>query len=655
MRKLQVLCISALLLVSALLMPQMAAAAEDPVVRVLLSTGTPTQLTISLKGSYTIGSRTVTGGTLTVSRSGSNVAVAHSSAGTLASASSIRIYRDAGASNTGTNATLSTPNRTYLGDFMLLPSGSGIQVINYVGMREYLYGAVDGEVAESSHLEILRAQTVISRCFALVEIAGRKSQSYDVTDTTSSQLYIGFPSNIPRITGAVNSLYLYTLRYGSYTVKTHYGTANGGVVLTPKTRWGGTTNYENAYQLRYDPFDISANTSNKTLVVKGGEPSAMDGTLYDYLLSLANAAVSGTATQILSISSIVGVNSSGSVVGLPTTSPAVEQAGMQVTMTVSRSGNSDTTVTVTANFATLVSRGLSASGNQFFVAPVSNGLWHVVFGSASGPRTGLSHRGAQKMAALGYSYVEILKFYYPGATLYDASDKAVTPAKDTSLASALVVLGMGGSGGTDFFAYGYGQINGEGVNLRVGPTTAFASLGKLARNTQVGLYDLVQNSSKELWYYLSVLSTGQKGYVRSDYVTVTATYAPTPVPTPTPIPTPSPTPRPPATPNPNIVPEMPGDVDGNGRVTAADAASILRSIVKLDALNEKQILAADVDGDGRVTAADAARVLRYIVKLETVLLDATPSEPPATPDGEDLAPTEDELLAPMESELPKAA
>lgn len=61
-----------------------------------------------------------------------------------------------------------------------------------------------------------------------------------------------------------------------------------------------------------------------------------------------------------------------------------------------------------------------------------------------------------------------------------------------------------------------------------------------------------------------------------------------------------------------------GDVDGNGGVTAADAASILRSIVYLESFNETQTILGDVDHSGGITAADASRILRAVVKLDSL-------------------------------------
>ena len=62
----------------------------------------------------------------------------------------------------------------------------------------------------------------------------------------------------------------------------------------------------------------------------------------------------------------------------------------------------------------------------------------------------------------------------------------------------------------------------------------------------------------------------------------------------------------------------PGDVDGNGQITAADARLALRRSVGLEtyAENSPEYSACDVDFDGAVTAADARLILRGSVGLE---------------------------------------
>lgn len=65
-----------------------------------------------------------------------------------------------------------------------------------------------------------------------------------------------------------------------------------------------------------------------------------------------------------------------------------------------------------------------------------------------------------------------------------------------------------------------------------------------------------------------------------------------------------------------LIKVIPGDIDGDGKVTAADARAGLRDSVDLENLTKRQKRAADVDGDGKVTAADAREILRKSVGLD---------------------------------------
>lgn len=63
-----------------------------------------------------------------------------------------------------------------------------------------------------------------------------------------------------------------------------------------------------------------------------------------------------------------------------------------------------------------------------------------------------------------------------------------------------------------------------------------------------------------------------------------------------------------------------GDVNGDGRITAADARLALRASAQIEVLTAEQALAADVDLDGKITAADARNILRY----SAMLIDSFP-------------------------------
>ncbi len=59
-----------------------------------------------------------------------------------------------------------------------------------------------------------------------------------------------------------------------------------------------------------------------------------------------------------------------------------------------------------------------------------------------------------------------------------------------------------------------------------------------------------------------------------------------------------------------------GDLNGDGKITAADARLVLRISAKLDSPTPEQAKAADFNGDGKVNAADARLVLRKAAKLD---------------------------------------
>ena len=78
-----------------------------------------------------------------------------------------------------------------------------------------------------------------------------------------------------------------------------------------------------------------------------------------------------------------------------------------------------------------------------------------------------------------------------------------------------------------------------------------------------------------------------------------------------------------------------GDVDMNGKVTAADARTVLRAAARLQDITETQKIIADVSGDEKVTASDARTILRRAANIEkdlgTVEIEDAASDPTTVP------------------------
>lgn len=61
-----------------------------------------------------------------------------------------------------------------------------------------------------------------------------------------------------------------------------------------------------------------------------------------------------------------------------------------------------------------------------------------------------------------------------------------------------------------------------------------------------------------------------------------------------------------------------GDVNGDGRLTAADARLVLRASVGLEKITAELLKMGDTDSDGKLTATDARKILRASVGLEAL-------------------------------------
>lgn len=146
----------------------------------------------------------------------------------------------------------------------------------------------------------------------------------------------------------------------------------------------------------------------------------------------------------------------------------------------------------------------SASLRIFWGEKVSGGynIYHVRYGHG----VGLSQRGAQQRAASGQGYKDILKFYYPTATVstFDVS----APQNPEKPAVALTAIA-------------YGEVTKDKVNLRKSASTSSTSLTKLSKGTALTIYQEITG-----WYYVQAGS--KVGFVSSDLVKITSRVDTTP-------------------------------------------------------------------------------------------------------------------------------
>ncbi len=517
------LCIFiALVLLAGLISIPPTVRAEESNVRVRLTTEGRDVLTLPLSGTYTLEGTEITGGTLTVAVSGTEVVVTHDQLGALFTGERVTLTAQDRA-NLFTLATAGGKERTYRGSVTFDVSDGAVRAVNTVGMEDYMLGVAVAEVGRDASEALLKAAMIAAKGYALAEIGVSGSKAYDVDDTSSDQVYNGFYPTAEKAIACAAEVADETLMLDGKPVKTVYSSSNGGAMIKP----GGK--YDAAYANKFDPFDITrSDATNLMVAVTGDAPATLPQKLYEYLLSKAD----GDA-----IVEIVDVE------GYP--QDAAPQDGFKITMKVSKGGSVETK-TLNVTFAELAQQNVILSDNSVrFAVKVKDGSWLLCWGQSKGHRKGMSQKGAARMAELGYSYVDILKFYYPGAEL-TRSDGTVV-ASQADLSTAGIMAAMGGTQNHSITKTLWVAISGAEVMSKASSSADVCA--RLPFKSRFGVY----KQSGE-WYFGIDLETGVQGYILKKNVSEQEP-ADEPTPTDTPAPTDTPEPTPTETPTPTDTPE----------------------------------------------------------------------------------------------------
>ncbi len=453
------------------------ASAMNGMVRVYLSSlGSPSRLDLTVVGNYSIsttGEFISSGSSLTVGFSSSTGAITLTHNGiktNMGTSFSLRRHSASGTNGIKISQARES-NNPYPGDltFKAVSSGSGytLYTIANIYIENYLYGVLPYEMGNSTNIEALKAQAVAARTYTVRMMQNRASGLYDVKDTTSDQVYRGTPSGNANCVAAVDATKGIVLMYGSSYITTYYSASNGG--QTEIDRSGTAYAY---MKVKDDPFDYA----NPSSTVK-------KKTVYADLTSSMNSSglISLLKTKAVSKLSSMGYSATQSNTTLQTlknvtahtpkyASPSRLYTKMDFTLTAATknsAGSSATaTVTVTCDIfdelESLLSMGIQSLDNELWSVSKS-GSNFVLEARRYGHGMGMSQRGAMYMAKLGYTYDQILGFYYEGCKRVqhsftntilsaDSSEEQVTveqPAdleeEDTSACKGTVKLVSAGS------------------------------------------------------------------------------------------------------------------------------------------------------------------------------------------------------------------
>jgi SpoIID/LytB domain protein len=414
------------------------ASSTNGMVRVYLSSlGNPSKLNLTVAGSYSINGNTnqalTNGEALTVNFSSSTGKLTLTRQGTttdMGSQFALRRHNTSG-SNGILISQSNMPSNPYPGDIRFIvdkaSSGYKLYTIAYIYIESYLYGVVPYEMGNSAHLEALKAQALAARTYTLKAMQSRTGSIYDVVDTTNDQVYYGTPSGSANCKTAVDATKGIVLMNGTSLTGTYYTASNGGQTEATKNIWGGS-GYP-YLKVKDDPFDLANPDSRKvTATIYGDAQSgSQNASLKTLLNSKAATAVKNMGYQ--SSSSVVTVLTINSIT--PHTPKYPDPSRLYTLMDFNLKVRTKNTAGATVEVGATVTCDIFSSqeGVQglegilgLSISSSKNELWTVTKSGSNfiltarryGHGAGLSQRGAMQMGRLGYTYDEIVGFYFEG-------------------------------------------------------------------------------------------------------------------------------------------------------------------------------------------------------------------------------------------------
>lgn len=435
----------------------------------------------------------------------------------------------------------------YEGDLRILCDGDVLRCVLTISMEDYLRGVVAYEMSDSFPLEALKAQAVAARTYAMSKKAARADAEYDVTDTTSDQVYKGADGEYANVAQAVEETRGVVGTYQGSYAGCYYTASNGGQVATPNQIWGGDGDY-GYIQQKDDPYDLE---NSRSMVNSLSVPAARDEGDFWKLLD-ERIDTSGHARV-----------RGGEITEITLSDPAFEGSymyrQMDVTMKIQTrdrglveveydgdriSGwamgyaylegkwykwdllpwqDTEETRTVSLSVYEDVKDGFSLGLNSrdYEICSVrQEGEHYLIEMRRFGHGVGMSQRGAQVMAGnYDMSYVEILNFYYPGMTLERIDwDTPELPAQEEipqALAKEMLNLPPAeGDLGTLAEGEYYARVVLQGktlLNVRTGPSTEYPAVARLYDG-----YRLVVCAQENGW--AQVRAAAFTGYVKMDYI-----------------------------------------------------------------------------------------------------------------------------------------
>ncbi|MDF2819789.1 MAG: uncharacterized protein K0R15_230 [Clostridiales bacterium] len=315
---------------------------------------------------------------------------------------------------------------------------NGITAINEINMDEYLYGVVPSEIIASWPMESLKAQAVAARTYAsyyLTVVDKYPNKAYDICDTTASQAYKGYKGENAYTTEAVKVTSGEMVYYNDKVIATYFSAASGGSTESIQNVWSSNAPYYKSVPDIYEtepsrqPWLITLTASKiKTICESKG---IYIGDITDLVVGAYTDAGRAMSVEIIGTQGTHTLTKENirtwfnlysrkftlvKVASVPKNSFQITNDGSalaeyNINDLFCLNGNGEI-VPVNSTINQLIMIGGTDIANYPLVTALPGE--YIFAGQGWGHGVGLSQSGAMGMAKNGFSYKQILMYYYTG-------------------------------------------------------------------------------------------------------------------------------------------------------------------------------------------------------------------------------------------------
>lgn len=275
--------------------------------------------------------------------------------------------------------------RYYRGRISIVLKDKFLHLLNTVNLEDYVSSVVGSEM-NFEHLEALKTQSVISRTYALWNVATRGTSDYDLTDHTMSQVYEGELIKKPYYREATLATSGEVITWSNQIILAVFFSTCGGHTTNNETVWSGNplpylrsiTDDDACKQSPH--FKWEYHTDKKSILLALN--TYFNDKFTDFIINEQPEPRANTFTLTLA------------------------------------NGKNRTIKSNEFRLAVIQSAGIRSLKSTNFLMKMDNKS--IIFkGNGMGHGTGLCQWGTLGLAQSGWNYKTILKFYYKGTEILD--------------------------------------------------------------------------------------------------------------------------------------------------------------------------------------------------------------------------------------------